>query len=303
MSFHKVDIIPSHRINKEKWDACIHRSESPLIYAHSYYLDTLTDNWNGIVVNDYDCVMPFSWRKKLGIRYCYDVPFVQQLGYFNTTNIDHSVLINEFSRAIKYGHYSFNYNNASVAKLPGVITSTNFIVDLTNEETIRNNFTKSFMQSLRNTQEYDLTYIPASIDEAILEYKHIYGNQLKNISNSDYNNFQQLAKALSDQNKCISRKIINKNGDLLAVSLLLRDKKRLYNIINAITAEGRKTEANYLLYEKLCNEFAGQGLLFDLEGSELPGVKSFYKKLGAIDQPYYRMKINNLPFPLKLLTA
>ena len=132
-------------------------------------------------------------------------------------------------------------------------------------------------------------------------YTELYGHTLKNISANDYKKLTALTKVLLLQNKCVARKIIDKNGQILSIVLLLKDKSRLYNIINATGSEGRKTEANYFLYAKLFDEFAGKGLLFDFEGSELPGVKSFYKKLGAIDQPYFRMKINNLPFPLQLI--
>lgn len=299
----QIDIIPSHRIDKEKWDACIDRSINSLLYAHSYYLDGLADNWHGIVLNDYDCVMPVPWRKKLGIRYCYDVPFIQQLGYFSNKEIDSAILINAFAGFIKYGHYNFNYYNKAIAGHPSVKATTNLIIDLADKETIASHFTKGFTQSLRNAHGYDLSYVPAYVEEAIEIYKDHYGDQIKNISESDYKNFLQLANKLLLQNKCLSRKIINKEGHILSIALLLKDEKRLYNIINAITKEGRKTEANYFLYEQICNEFAGKGLLLDLEGSELTGVKSFYKKLGAVDQPYYRMHINNLPFPLKLFRS
>lgn len=300
MGSEQIDIIPSHQLNKEKWDDCVDRSINNLIYAHADYLDALADNWHGIVVNDYDGVMPIPWRKKLGIRYCYDVPFIQQLGYFITSDIDHTALFDAFYSFIKYGHYNFNYVNKAIADVAGVKTAANFIIDLVDRETLENNFTKGFKQSLKNTEGYNFRYIIASPVEAIEMYRHLYEEDLKNLSESDYKNLVQLTKNLSGQNLCLARKIINKSGETISIVLLLKDKKRLYNIINATDSEGRKTEANYFLYAQVMDEFAGKGLLLDLEGSEIPGVKSFYKKLGAIDQPYYRMHINNLPFPVKL---
>jgi hypothetical protein len=109
MSAHQIDILPSYQIDKQKWDDCIYKSGHSLIYDQAHYLDALADNWHGIIVNDYDCVMPIPWRKKLGIRYCYDVPFIQQLGYFNRTDeTNHTELMDILFRFIKYGHYNFN---------------------------------------------------------------------------------------------------------------------------------------------------------------------------------------------------
>jgi hypothetical protein len=297
----QINIIPSHQINKQKWDACVELSANGTIYAQSYYLDQLADNWDGIVVNDYECVMPVPWRKKFGIRYCYDVPFIQQLGYFNSVDVDHKGLVDAFFIFIKYGHYNFNYSNNIIADLPGVKKAANFIINLTDKESILKNFTKSFKQSLQNASANDLSYVATTAPEAIQMYKDLYGATLQNVSEDDYKKLTALTEILSSQNKCVARKIIDTNEQTLSIVLLLMDNRRLYNIINATNSEGRRTQANYFLYAQLLNEFAGKGLLFDLEGSELPGVKSFYKKMGAVNQPYYRMKINNLPFPGKLL--
>jgi hypothetical protein len=296
-----IDILPSHQIDRKKWDDCINKSPNNLIYTHSYYLDHLADNWHGIIVNDYDCVMAVPWRKKLRIRYCYDVPFIQQLGIFKKNEeMDSLLILDTFFKFIKYGHYNFNYSNVEIARFTGVRTTSNFIIDLNDKKIISNNYTKSFTQSLQNSKRHHLTYITAAPIEAIDLYKKRYSHSVKNIKEPDYKKFIQLTQLLVQQDNCVSRKIINKNGHTISIVLLLKDKKRLYNIINVTNDEGRKTEANYYLYSQIFTEFSGKGLLFDLEGSELYGVKSFYKKFGAIEQPYYRMHINNLPPPLNL---
>ncbi|HUS00453.1 MAG TPA: hypothetical protein VMY77_01930 [Chitinophagaceae bacterium] len=300
MSSHQIDILPSYQIDKQKWDDCIYKSGNSLIYVQSYYLDALSDNWHGIIVNDYDCIMPIPWRKKLGIRYCYDVPFIQQLGYFNTNDdIKYTPLMDAFSSFIKYGHYNFNYNNHAISDRADVITATNFIIELTDKETVTNNFTKSCKQSLQNSAKHDMTYVSASPAEPIEMHRGLYKSKLKMFRQDDYSNFTRLAEKLNETGNCLARKIINKEGHTLSIVLLLKDERRLYNMINVTNEEGRKKEANYFLYAKVFDEFAGKGLLFDLEGSELAGVKSFYKKFGATDQPYYRMHINHLPIPIK----
>src|SRR3954468_15832981 len=107
-----LEIIPSGQINKLKWDACIYNSTNSIIYATSSYLDHMADNWHGIVVNDYECVMPVPWRKKFGIRYSYDVPFVQQLGWFTKdTFSDTALLLKTLFDFCRYGDYIFNYDN------------------------------------------------------------------------------------------------------------------------------------------------------------------------------------------------
>ncbi len=72
-------------------------------------------------------------------------------------------------------------------------------------------------------------------------------------------------------------------------------------MMNTTTQKGRDEEANHFLLDKVIKEFAGQPLLFDFEGSDLPGVREFYEKFGAINQPYFHYHYNGLSWPLRLL--
>ena len=69
-------------IDEAKWDKCISKASNGLIYAYSYYLDGMADNWDALVLNDYEVVMPLPWRKKFGFYYLYQPAFTAQLGLF-----------------------------------------------------------------------------------------------------------------------------------------------------------------------------------------------------------------------------
>jgi hypothetical protein len=299
----EINIIPSQKLDKEKWDRCIGQSGNDIIYAHSWYLDHMAANWHGIVVGDYECVMPVAWKKKAGIRYCYDVPFVQQLGYFTNRKCDEQELIKTLLDLTPYGYYNFNSLNQKVSDSPGVTRRTNLVLDLSNYETVHHNFKKPFLQSLQHASRSALSYLPATAGEAIQIFKKLYGKEMTALSSVDYKNLLSLADFLSPLDKCIARKVTDENGQVLSIVLLTFHGKKLYNIINATSGDGREKESNYFLYSSLFSEFSGKGLTFDFEGSEFPGIKSFYKKTGAVEEYYYRMRINKLPFPLKLITS
>jgi hypothetical protein len=299
----EINIIPSHKLDKEKWDRCIEQSRNDIIYANSWYLDHMTGNWHGIVVNDYECVMPVPLKKKAGIRYCYDVPFVQQLGFFTRANCNEDKLIKALLDITPYGHYNFNRFNDQVSGRQGIVRRTNLVLDLSSYEKVHHNFKKPFLQSLQHASRSELIYLTATAEEAILMFKKLYGKEMASLSTADYKNLLSLADFLTPLNKCIARKVTDEMGQVLSIVLLTCHGKRLYNIINATSHDGREKESNYFLYSSLFSEFSGKGLTFDFEGSEIPGIKSFYKKTGAVEEYYYRMRINKLPFPLRMLTS
>ena len=65
-----------------KWDNCISNAPNGLIYGYSYYLDHMASQWDALVLNDYEAVMPLTWNRKYGIHYLYQPFLTAQLGVF-----------------------------------------------------------------------------------------------------------------------------------------------------------------------------------------------------------------------------
>jgi hypothetical protein len=97
----------------------------------------------------------------------------------------------------------------------------------------------------------------------------------------------------------LTRKVELPGSGILAIALLLQDSGRLYNIMSTTLPEGRRLEANHFLFEQLIREFANSDLILDFEGSDIAGIANFYKKFGAVSEPYFFVRFNNLPWPIK----
>jgi hypothetical protein len=300
MSAPHIDIIPSHKIDKQKWDECIINSSNSLIYAHSFYLDNMSDNWDGIVMNDYETVMPVCQRKKFGIKYVYDVPFIQQLGWFSKNDIeDGTMLLDTLFRFCKYGDYAFNYQNKISTDH---FLCNNYILRLSGTyENLQNKYSADLNNNLKKTIKENLTYKNENIETAIELYKTLYNQRFQHVSENDFDNFLNIAKNLEKKQNAFARKIANEKNELLAVALLLKDEKRIYNLMNSTSNAGRKLSANHFLFDNILKEFSGTNFIFDFEGSDIEGIKKFYENFGAINQPYYKIHFNHLAFPLKLL--
>ena len=300
MSSTNINILPSHNIDRSKWDQCILYGPNTLIYAHSSYLDSMSDNWSGIIINDYETVMPICWRKKFGIRYTYDVPFIQQLGWFSKTDFkEQDLLIKTLFSFCRYGDYNFNYHNNSNHTS---IQSNNFVLSLSQGyDNIKKNYSTDLINNLKKALRENLIYENETTEIAISLYKSLYKSRFKHVTDITFANFSNIVKHLEHSHNSFARKITNSKKELLAVALLLKDKTRIYNVMNSTPEAGRKSSANHLLFDNIFLEFSGSPLIFDFEGSDIPGIASFYKNFGAIDQPYSKIHFNHLPFPLGLL--
>src|SRR5688572_8760496 len=77
-----IQYLKHGEIDKGSWDRCIDDAPNGLIYAYATYLDHMADNWDGLVLNNYEAVMPLPWRKKWGVHYIYQPFLMAQSGLF-----------------------------------------------------------------------------------------------------------------------------------------------------------------------------------------------------------------------------
>src|SRR5688500_2956885 len=100
-------------LDVEKWNACVDAAPNGLIYAYTFYLDAMCDNWDALVLNDYEAVMPLPWRKKWGVTYLYQPLLVAQLGLFGKGITKGMFLrfLNAIPKIFKFLDYQLNAGN------------------------------------------------------------------------------------------------------------------------------------------------------------------------------------------------
>jgi hypothetical protein len=290
-----LQTIPSNKINSDKWNKCVD-SHNAKIYFRFDYLNLMADNWIGIILNDYEAIFPICYKKKFGITYSYTPAFVQQLGWIGNFN-EWEIIENKVLELANYGDIMLN-KNYSIQNLQEKV---NYILNLNQSyQNIYQNYKSDLKQNLKKATKENLIYGESkNVDDAIALYKNIYADRMSGTAENDFSNFTKLCKQFQQTGNCIVREVRNEKNDLLAIVLLLKDNHSFYNLANSTTELGRKTEANHFLIDRILNEFSGINMIFDFEGSDLPGVKTFYQKFGATNEPYFHWHFNNLPWWIK----
>lgn len=287
-----------HQIDDHKWDACIQKATGAIIYAHRFYLDSMAPNWGALVLNDYEAVMPLPWKKKWGITYLPTIPFIQQLGVF-AAETPTPELVQAFLAGItahfRLGEVYCNYNNPVQ---PQAIRHTNYILPLNEPYTIlATRYKGDLIRNLEKAKALQLTYT-AEVDMAMaLEtFRQTYQEKMTSVSAADYQRFEQLCQQAQQKGALLLRGVKSETGQWLATALMPKDEKRIYLLQSATLPAGRKTSANHFLLDQVIREFAGTGIDFDFEGSDIPGIAHFYANFGSINQPYFEYRFNTLPW-------
>jgi len=295
-----IRYVARQNLDLEKWDRCIEGSAFAGLYALSFYLDHMAKNWDGLVLNDYEAVMPLTWKSKWGLRYLCQPPFVAHGGVFTHGRPTETMVqsfLREAGKLFRFGEIFLNPGSG----LQGLHKSDNFVLALGRSYLqIRAGYNKDLLRNLHHAQKFDLQYGPATeLGHAVQTYRELYGKRTPHVKTQDYERFENLCRYADSKGMLVLRKVCDQAGELLAIAILLTHNGRIFNLMSSTLPRGRDLEANHFLFDQLIGEFATSQLALDFEGSSLAGVANFYRKFGAQSETVFFWRHNELPLLLK----
>lgn len=292
------------QINKQKWDALLDHSPQSLIYANSWYLDSISPNWDALIGGDYEAIFPLPWNKKLlGIKRVLKPRLCQQLGLFSLEQQISTALLDDFLKSIPDHFKSIDINLNEQNPCPQQnewITKKRINVLLPlfpSYSELYSNYSDHHKRNLKKSLQANLFPVNnMTTDQFISSFLEQNKAKIKAFSNEQKKNLRQLINKSIDSNAGMIRALSDDKGKLHSAVFLQKSKDRLYYLLPFSTAAGRQSAAMYNLMDQIFKEYAGSNKIFDFEGSSLPGVAKFYKGFGASETNYYQIIKNQLPF-------
>lgn len=291
-------------IDRSKWDHCIDRAGNGLIYGYSFYLDHMAHQWDALVLNDYDAVMPLTGKMKYGISYLAQPFLTAQLGVFGNA-IDQDLFIT-FLHAIpkKFRYCDIYLNHGNVFPVEGydLYQRSNYILNLDHsyfelQSGYRENIRRNIKKSLDAGCKADLNVHVEKIIDLALHNMRTQNAQ----SRQHVIDFRKLFYHLQKKDMARTYAIISAKNELLSSAVFFYSHRRAYYILVGNHPNGRTLGASHALIDLFIRDHAGQPLTLDFEGSDLRNLAFFYGSFGAIEQKYAALKWNRLPFYLKWL--
>jgi hypothetical protein len=302
---HNLQYLHRTQIDTHKWDQCITNAANGLLYAHSFYLDQMADNWDALVLGDYEAVMPLTWRRKFGIYYLYQ-PFVTSLlGVFSSKPIDQLLMdtfINSIPRKFRLIEIDLNTANNCLSS-HAVRQRKNYIMPLTGSyDIIQRSYSRHARRKLRKAEEAGLQ-IKEGIDiETIANLSYEMMLKKDRVPLADYERFVRLFKNIQPHvESCNTIAAIDTDGVIISSDINIVHNKRIYSLLAGNLPKSNECGAFYFVLDSLIKKYAGSGYLFDFEGSDLPGVAFLFECLGGQLTWYPHLAINRLPPVLRWL--
>lgn len=282
-------------IDKNKWNRCVSTSNNTIIYAYAWYLDIVSPNWDALVLNDYEAVMPLTHRKKYFLSYLFQPFFTQQLGVFSKKE-SQALLVQEFLNAIptKFKLIDINLNEDNSSE--GLKLKKNYLLPINESyKDISAGFKGQTKRSIKKAKEHGAYMQALPYNQVIDFYQKHKGKETKGVRLNDYQTLKQLYKICNKQGNLITVGVFSSQFGLVASAAFLINADRVIYHLGSSNEKGKKIGAMRFLISSVIAQLAGKNYFIDFEGSEIDGIENFYKSFGALKKPYFKYKKNNLP--------
>ena len=302
----EIRLIKREDIDKLKWDSCVHYATNGNISGYTWYLDNVSENWDGLVEGDYESVFPLIWNTKLiGIKQLYQPFLAQQTGIYSIHMLSQKRM-NSFIEAIpseyKKAVVHLNERN-NIKEVRGfeITPRTNLVLDLNKPyEEIAANYSKNHKRNLKKAQKHHVRINGNIKPEKLMEmYKKYQGVKIDAFKDDSYHAAHRVIYNSLHRGRGFMSGIQTKEGEWLAAAFFTMSHKRMTLLFPTTTPKGREQNTMHLLLDLMIQTNANKPMVLDFEGSSVESIARFYKGFGAEDKPYFQLTKNELPFYLK----
>jgi len=289
-------------IDDQQWDHCIDQAANSLIYGYSYYLDAMALQWDALVLNNYEAVMPLTWNKKYGFYYLYQPAFTASLGIFGRQLTEETIALFLQSIPSRFRLIEISLNKANTlasSPLP-LQLRTNYVLDLGQSyEQLRKAYRENHRRNIQRALQTGCSLTQDVPLESIIELNKQLLASLQAPSEADYIRFTNLCNSLNERGEIKRYGVVNAKGQLLASAVFFFSGNRIYYILVGNHPDGKTIGASHLLIDSFIRDHAGQPFILDFEGSDIRSLAFFYSGFGAAAELYPALHINKLPFYIR----
>jgi hypothetical protein len=302
-----VRYVPHKNINKTRWDEAVESAVNSYVYAFSWYLDIATGNqWDALIKDDYEMLMPLPYSQKFGINYIHMPILTQQLGIFyksSCSNFD----IFEFLRSVpkKFKLVEQNFNKFLYGRIPAqfvVRENANYELELLGDyAAIRNGYSTNLKRNIKKAEKNNLKIINYVKPETIVEmFSQNKGKVIKAWGEKDYKLIIRIMYMLMHKGRGEINGVIDEKNNVIGAAFFVRSKGRQILLFTGLTESGKEKGAMPFLLDHRIKTTVNSNRIFDFEGSNDPNLARFFSSFGARKFLYPRIQINRLGPLLKV---
>ena len=282
-----IKYIQREHLDEEKYNNCIENSIQSNSYAFSWYLDIVCDNWDVLVLNDYEAVMPIPRRKKYGIKYVYQPLWVLQLGIFSKGDFTQSDFISVVQKRFRFIELRLNFKNLLDTDSLYFIEKQFQELKLTvGYEKIKKAYRSDRKKDLKRAEKSELRIEwGGSPSDLITLFQNNVGKRTPEIKQQDYQNLETLINfcLIDDYGElCFAYQ----GETLVAGAFFLKHQETVTILCSSTDFSNRKNGANTFLIDEAIQRYINKYKTFNFGGSSMQTIAKYFFSFGTQEKTY-----------------
>lgn len=293
-----IRLLKHDMIDKIRWDECIAKSFNGSVYAWSWYLDVVHPQWEALVENDYERIMPLTNKTKFGISYMFQPFFVQQLGVFSMSVLsenDVERFISAIPKKYKVVKYRLNEYNKVDEKCDHIEMHRNVELDMIYDyQYLYNNYSKNTKRNLAKAEAAGLSLNKnVKANDVVKLFRDNRGKDVKHWNDEEYLRLLDLIETAVCHDCCLMTGANDIDGQLIAGAVFMVSHDRIIFLFSGNDEKHKDKHALTFLLDNMIRDFSETQYILDFEGSDNEGLARFYKGFGGKEVFYPEIKLDN----------
>ena len=297
-----IRYLTHNQIDVQRWDECIAQSPDGNVYAWSWYLDVVHPDWEALVDDDYETIMPLTSNKKFGINYLFQPFFTQKFGVFGKKELTEEK-IEQFLEAIpkkfKFAEFRIGgtcLNGFKAAAMKDVKAHRNIELSLTPDySVIAANYNSNTKRNLAKAQKQGLTIVEDIEPSVIIElFRNNKGKDVKHWGDVEYERLLRLVETAQSHDQCMVLGAQNTDNQLIAGAFFMMSHNKIVFLFSGSDESNKENHGLTFLLDHIIQRFSDTNNILDFEGSDNDGLARFYKGFGGEEKYYHEIKFNRL---------
>jgi len=294
-------ILENSEIDFNKWNHCVLESPTPLVFAQTWYLQATCENWKGLIIDDYQAVMPLTYGTNQFITYLIQPPFTPQLGVYGAISKKNLEKVYSYIQSkFLYVNIECNFSN-ELNEINGFKSKNTYILEQSADWKLNDNTKRNWARAKKAGYRFeeiaDLKTILKLCDKVMVPWlvreiglSKLHGLYFRELIVNAYTHEQLKAFAVKTS-----------LGEIKAFGYFISNGKHTVYLKGMGLDAADKTGSMHMLLTEVIHYYRNKCVLFDFGGGSLPGLARFYKGLGGSPLSFYTFKVNKLPWPLNKL--
>lgn len=300
----KLKYLKHKEIDKLKWDNCISNCFNSVVYAYSWFLDTVCKDWAALVYEDYEVVMPLPVEKRFFIYYIQQPLFTTQLGIFSKKKLNEDLLTNFLKKLPSHFRLfylnlnTFNHLSYLPSKFSSIEKHTYKLDLIENYLSIKNKYSSNICNLILQAKERKLQVMSIASSHQLLSLfkRNLASNKLK----SNYYSTLQLMLRVSLQYRLGEAfGVYNEHNILCAGVIFLRSNGKVYLLISTISKHEKNRATLALLIDQYIERYSENDFVLDFGECTTKEDLDFFSGFGTLACSFLCLKKNTLPKILK----